>query len=149
MSKMSREDLLKLLAKCSPRTRKTVIRVVDGRMSQDDAAFVQEQVSFIEPDMTVRTVDFISSRLCDAGHAIDQQNRLVGQCSICKAYVCSQCQAATCGRCGLLVCGAHARVYGEGEAYCSRCHPLALLRWLVLGERRRGDGRRDMEKGGR
>jgi len=139
MSKMSREDLLKLLAKCNPRTRKTVIRVVEGRMSQDDAAFVQEQVSFIEPDMTVRTVDFVSSRLCDAGHAIDQQTRLIGQCqhNNCSAYVCSQPGCGyTCGRCGMVLCRQHARVYMEGEAYCTKCHPMVLLRWLVLGKRR-------------
>ena len=139
MGKMSREDLLKLLAKCNPRTRKTVIRVVEGRVSQDDAAFIQEQVSFIEPDMTVRTVDFISSRLCDAGHAIDQQTRLIGQCqhNHCSVYVCSHPGGGfTCGRCGMVLCRRHAWLCGESEAYCSRCRPLVFLRGLILGRRK-------------
>jgi len=138
MSKMSREDILKLLAKCNPRTRKTVIRRVEGKVSKDDAPFIQEQLSMIEPDMTVRQIDFISSRLCDAGHAIDQQTRLIGQCqhSGCSAYVCSHAGCGYTCRCGRLFCRRHVHVYGADEAYCSRCHPIALLRWLIVGKRR-------------
>lgn len=139
MSKMSREDLLKLLAKCNPRTRRTTVRQIEGKVSQDDVSFIQEQLSMLEPDLTVRQVDFIGSRLCDAGHAIDQQTRLIGQCQHkgCSAYVCSHPGCGfTCARCGMLGCRHHMHVYETGEAYCSRCHPIALLRWLVLGKRR-------------
>jgi hypothetical protein len=138
MSKLSRDDLLKLLAKCSPRTRKTVMRVIEGKVSQDDAPFVQEQVSMLEPDLTVRQIDFVSSRLCDSGHALDQQTRLIGQCQHrgCSAYVCSHPECGYTCCCGRLFCRRHVHVYGAGEAYCSRCHPVALLRWLIMGKRR-------------
>ena len=83
MAKETLDKLLELLAKCNPRTRKTVMRVVEGKASQDNAAFIQEQLSFIEQDasgMTVRSVDFISSRTCDYGHLQDQHTRLVAVC---------------------------------------------------------------------
>jgi DNA-directed RNA polymerase subunit RPC12/RpoP len=139
MSKMSREDLLKLLAKCNPRTRKTVIRVLEGKVSQDDAAFIQEQLSFIEPDLTVRQVDFVSSRLCDAGHALDPQTRLIGQCQYpgCQIYICSTAGCGyTCSRCGKLVCRIHARQHGANEVTCLRCSWFVFLRELILGKRK-------------
>ena len=137
MSEKTREEILDLLRRCNPRTRKTVLRVIEGKVSQDNAAFIQEQLSFIEPDMTVRTVDFVSSRLCDAGHALDQQNRLLGICqhNNCSANVCSHPGCGYTCRCGRLFCHRHVRVYGD-EAYCSRCYPAALLRWLILGKRK-------------
>jgi len=136
----TRDELLELLAKCNPRTRKTVMRVVEGKASQDNAAFIQEQLSFIEQDangMTVRSVDFISSRTCDFGHLQDQHTRLVAVCEICGTHTCSTAGCNyTCARCGRALCRRHASVYGDGEAYCPKCHPLALLRWLVFGKRR-------------
>lgn len=137
MNEKTREEFLKLLERSNPRTRKTVMRVIEGKVSQDDAAFIQEQLSFVEPDLTVRSVDFVSSRTCDFGHLQDQQTRLVAVCGQCGAYTCSApgCSLA-CARCGVALCRRHARVHGEGEAYCSRCWPVALLRWLVLGKRK-------------
>jgi hypothetical protein len=137
MDEKTREELLDLLSKCNPRTRRTVMRVVEGKVSQDNAAFIQEQLSFVEPDLTVRTVDFISSRTCDFGHLQDQQTRLVAVCQACGLHTCSTPGCGfTCVRCGVALCRQHARVYGEGEAYCAKCHPVVLLRWLVLGKRR-------------
>ena len=80
MSEKTREELLDLLRRCSPRTRRTVMRVVEGKVSRDNAAFIQEQLSMVESDLTVRQVDFISSRTCDFGHLLDQQTRLVAVC---------------------------------------------------------------------
>lgn len=138
MAENTRDQLLELLKRCSPRTRKTVMRVVEGKVSQDNAAFIQEQLSFMEPDMTVRSVDFISSRCCDFGHLQDQHVRLVAVCEICGAHTCSTSGCSfTCARCGRALCRRHAvSVYGDNEAYCSTCRPVALLRWLVLGKRR-------------
>ena len=137
MGKMSRQDFLDLLAKCNPRTRKTVLRVIEGKVDADGAAFVQEQLSMLEPDLTVRQVDFVSSRTCSFGHMQDQQTRLVAVCEVCGVYTCSTPGCSfTCARCGKALCRRHSRVYGESEAYCSRCHPLALLRWLILGNRK-------------
>ena len=140
MAEETRDELLELLAKCNPRTRKTVMRVLEGKASQDNAAFIQEQMSFIEQDasgMTVRSVDFVSSRTCDFGHLQDQHTRLTATCEICGAHTCSTAGCSyTCARCSRALCRRHASVYSSDEAYCSKCHPLALLRWLVLGKRR-------------
>jgi len=112
------------------------MRVVEGKVSQDNAAFIQEQLSFIEPDMTARQVDFVSSRTCSFGHLQDQQVRLVGVCEVCGAFTCSAPGCSfTCGRCGKAVCRGHARVYGETESYCSHCARVVWLRELVLGRR--------------
>ena len=127
MSKITRQDLLDLL----------VMRVIEGKVSQDNAAFVQEQLNFVEPDLTVRSVDFVSSRTCDFGHLLDQQTRLVAVCERCGLHTCSAPGCGfTCTRCGIALCRRHASVYAEGEAYCTTCHLLALVRWLVLGKRR-------------
>lgn len=137
MSDKTREDLLELLKKCNPRTRRTTKRVVEGKVSQDGAAFVQEKMDFLEPDMTVRSVDFISSRTCDAGHMLDQHTRLIGVCEVCGSHTCSTVGCGyTCARCGSSICRRHVYVYSADEAYCSRCHPLVLLKWLILGKRR-------------
>lgn len=137
MAENTRDELLELLKRCNPRTRKTVMRVIEGKVAQDKAAFIQEQLNFMEPDATVRSVDFISSRTCDFGHLQDQHTRLVAVCEICGVHTCSTAGCSyTCARCGRALCRRHASVYEDGEAYCSGCHPLVLLRWLVLGKRR-------------
>ena len=138
MARITRQDFLDQSSRGGPRTRKTVTRVVEGKVSQDNAAFVQEQLSFIEQDMTVRSVDFISSRTCDAGHMLDQHTRLVAVCEVCGAHTCSTAGCGyTCARCGRAICRRDASmIYANDEAYCSTCHPLVLLRWLVLGKRR-------------
>ena len=146
MARMTREEFLDLLARSNPRTRKTTTRIVEGKASEDGAAFVQEELNCVDPSMTVRSVNLMATRFCDADHVLDQTTRLVARCRICNALTCSAPGCSfTCARCHAPVCAAHASVYGEGEAYCPRCHPRALLRWLVLGERRRGEGRADRE----
>lgn len=137
MPERTREDLLKLLARSNPRTRRTVLRVIEGRVSDDDIAFIQEQMSFVAPDMTVRNVDFVGVRLCSAGHVLGQEQHLVAQCSRCSAWTCSAPGCThTCSSCNAILCSACARVYGPDEAYCTRCYPRVLLRWVVLGSRR-------------
>ncbi len=137
MAEETLDELLDRFAKCNPKTRKTVRRSIGGKVSEDNAAFVQEQLSFVEPDMTVRSVDVIATKTCDAGHLLDQHTRLVGLCEICGSHTCSTAGCSyTCARCGRALCRNHASVYENNEAYCSRCHPLVLLRWLVLGKRR-------------
>jgi len=133
----TRAELLDLLARSNPRTRRTVLRVIEGRVSQDDVAFIQEQLTFVDPTMTVRNVDFVGVRLCSAGHVLGQEQRLVAQCARCSAYTCSVPGCThICSRCNVTICNTCAHVYGPDEAYCARCHPRALLRWLVIGSRR-------------
>jgi len=137
MAEETRDELLELLKQCNPRTRKTVMRVIEGKVSRDKAAFIQEQLSFMEPDMTVRSVDVIATKTCDAGHLLDQHVRLIAVCEVCGLHTCSTPGCSfTCARCGRALCRRHASVYGDNEAYCSTCQPVALLRWLVLGKRR-------------
>jgi len=118
--------------KGNPRTRKTVMRVIEGKVDQDGAAFIQEQLNYIAPDMTVRSVDVISSRTCSFGHLQDQQTRLVASCEICQAYTCSApgCSFSfSCCHCGRAVCKRHGHLYSDGEVYCSRCRPI---KWLKM-----------------
>jgi hypothetical protein len=137
MAERTRGDFLNLLRRSNPRTRKTVMRVIEGKADQDGAAFVQEQLNFIDPEMTVRSVDFISSRTCSFGHLQDQQTRLTGVCERCGAVTCSTPGCSqSCQRCGRAYCRAHISVYSNGEAYCARCRPWALVRWLILGKKR-------------
>jgi hypothetical protein len=136
MARMTREEFLDLLARSNPRTRKTTTRIIEGRASEDNTAFVQEELNFVDPSMTVRSVNLIATRFCDSDHVLDQTTRLVARCRICNALTCSAPGCSfTCARCRAPVCAAHIRVYDEKEAYCSRCMPLAWLRWLIVGKR--------------
>jgi hypothetical protein len=145
MRERTRRDYINLMRGSRPRTRKTVTRVIEGKVDQDGATFIQEQLSFVEPDLTVRQVDFISSRTCSFGHLTDQQVRLVGKCERCESITCSTPGCSfTCSRCGKALCRRHAHVYGQvdgnsrnpPEAYCSSCRLPVLLRRIVLGRRR-------------
>lgn len=76
MSEKTREELLALLKQCNPRQRSMVIQGVEGRASEDKVAYMKEQLSFMEADLTTREVTFISSRLCDCDKLISQKNVL-------------------------------------------------------------------------
>jgi len=136
MSRLTRQELLDLLAQSNPRTRKTTLRLLEDSVSEDQVAFLQEELSFMSQDMTVRLVNLICSRTCDFGHVQDQQTRIVSRCSYCHAWTCSAPGCSfTCQRCGHAVCRAHARLHGEKEVCCSHCAPLVWLRELILGKR--------------
>jgi len=140
MPERTRRDFLNLLAASNPRTRKTTTRIIEGKVSEDDVAFVQEEMSFVQPDATVRSVNLIVSRRCDQGHLQDQQTRLVAVCEICGACTCSTPGCGfTCARCGIAICRRHASVWGQNEAYCPRCRWFALLRRLVVGNEQRSE----------
>jgi hypothetical protein len=137
MPEQNRGDFLDLLRRSNPRSRRTVVRVIEGKADQDGAAFVQEQLSMVEADLTVRQVDFISSRTCSCGHLQDQQTRLTAVCEPCGAVTCSTPGCSfTCSRCGKALCRRHAHVSGEDEVYCSGCWVWALLRRAIMGKRR-------------
>ena len=133
MSKLTRQQFLDEFGKGTPRTRKTTARLVEGKVDQDGAAFVQEVMNFVGPDLTVRQVDVISSRTCSSGHLQDQHTKLTGVCEVCGAITCSVVGCGyTCTRCGKALCRRHAYPYGENEVYCPRCRPWKWLR-LFLG----------------
>jgi len=137
MSRMSREDFLDELGRSNPRTRRTTVRRIEGRASQDGAPFVQEELNFVDPDMTVRSVNYIGTRTCDFGHLQDQQTRLVAVAECCGAITCSANGCSyTCTNCGRAICRPHAKVYDDGEVCCPRCRPLAFFRRLIKGKRR-------------
>ncbi len=136
MDEKTREELLALLQKCNPRTRRTVMHVIEGKVSQDNTAFIQEQLSMVEPDLTVRQVDFISSRTCDFGHLQNSATRLVAVCQVCRRHTCSAPGCSfTCVRCGVALCRQDAKTYDNGEVFCPRCRPFAWLRRLIVGKR--------------
>ena len=131
---LTRRELLAYLRRCSPRTRSTVIRAVEGRVSSDGVAFIKEHMEFVEPDMvTTRTVDFVSARTCEFGHLLDEKNRLVSTSSCCGAMTCSvEGCSLNCIRCGASLCRRHASVYADGEVYCASCKSY---KWLKVGLR--------------
>jgi len=118
MSEISRKEFLDLLAKCDPKTRKTALRVVDGKVDQDHAMYIQEELDFVDSDMTVRSISHVSARTCSFGHLQDPKTRLVGLCETCGKFTCSaQGCSFTCVRCGRALCRRHASVH-KGQAYC-------------------------------
>jgi hypothetical protein len=143
MSDLTRDALLKLLKQCAPRTRKTVLRVLEGKASQDGVAFVQERMDFMEPDLTVRSVDLVVSRTCDSGHLQDQHTHLAAVCEQCGAITCSTPGCSlNCVRCARALCRRHAHVYADGDVYCRACRPLKWLRlFFDLDDRKKEDRR--------
>ena len=122
MSEMTRKELLDLLAKCEPKTRKTSMRVIEGKAGPGRAAYIQEKADFVDADSTVRSVDFISSRTCSFGHLQDQKTCLVSVCEECHLYTCSaQGCSFTCVRCGRAICRNCTFLHAEKDAYCPTC----------------------------
>jgi hypothetical protein len=128
MPEKTREELLEYLKTCNPRTRNTFIQMIEGKVSENDsAAFVREKLSFMEQDLTPREVTFVSSRLCDCGKLISQNNALQGKCQHrgCRRYVCAECARTCCGR---TLCPRHYTESRSGKVHCRRCRPVALLK---------------------
>jgi len=131
MSEMTRKELLDLLAKCDPKTRKTSMRVIEGKVGENRATYIQETVDFVDSDMTVRSVDFISSRTCSFGHLQDQKIRLVSVCEECHSYTCSaEGCSFTCVRCGQALCRHCASLRSNKDAYCPKCR---WYKYLMIG----------------
>ncbi len=130
---LNRKELLAFLKRCNPRTRSTVIRAIEGRVSTDGVAFIKEHVEAMEPDNTIHTIDFVSARECDFGHLLDEKNRLVSRASCCGALTCAEegC-SLNCVRCGASLCRRHASIYADGEVYCASCKSH---KWLQVGLR--------------
>ncbi len=139
MSKMTRKAFLRQFRKGNPRTQKTTLRIVEGKVTDDNAAYVQDVLSYVAPDLTAQQLDIITSRTCSFGHLQDQSTRLTARCEVpgCKAVTCSTPGCShTCGRCGRALCRRHVHLYDgdkKEEAYCTRCWPWVFFRKLVLG----------------
>jgi len=128
MSEMTRKELLDLLAKSEPKTRNTSMRVIEGKVDQDGAAFIRENVSFVDTDLTVRSVDFTSSRTCSFGHLQDQKTCLVSVCEECHLYTCSAPGCSfTCIRCGRAICRDCTFLHAKKDAYCPKCKWYAYI----------------------
>lgn len=122
MNEKSRKEFLDLLAKSDTKTRETSLRAIDGKVDQDHAEYIQEKLSFVDSDMTVRSVSHVSSRTCSFGHLLDPKTRLAAVCEVCGKYTCStEGCSYTCVRCSRALCGRHAKLHA-GQAYCSRCN---------------------------
>jgi len=120
---VTRKELLARVRRCSPRARKTVLRVIEGKVSQDGAAFIKETFDLLEPDGTARSIDFFSARTCDCGHLLGE-TKLVAVCEACGRYTCSAPGCSfTCMACGGAFCRRDVSVYADGEAYCWKCRP--------------------------
>jgi len=123
MAKKTRDEILEYLKTCSPRARNTVIQMIEGKVSENDAAtFVKETLSFMESDLTPRQLTFVSSRLCDCGKLVSQENPLHGKCQHlgCTRYICASC-VRVCEHCKKTYCGRHSKQYKAGDTYCIKC----------------------------
>jgi len=129
MAKESIEEILRRFEQSNPRQQTTSISSIEGKASEDSVGFTKEQLSFIQEDLTTRSVVITSSRLCNCGKIITQKTSLAGSCQNrgCKNLVCSEC-IRTC-RCGKTFCPKHAKIYRDGEIYCSTCKPF---KWLKI-----------------
>ena len=141
MDHVSGKELKEQMKKSPVRTRHTTVQEVEGFASADKVGYVKEEMSFLETDGTAREVTFISSRLCDCGRLLGQENPIFGTCQHrgCTGFTCSEC-ARTCTRCGGTFCPVHATVYRDGEIFCHRCKPIKWLKLFfgVNSERNKG-----------
>jgi len=136
MAENTREELLELLKRSSPRTRRTVLRALEGSADVDNVAFVEDTLDFIEPDQTVRSVKFIASRTCTFGHVLDTHTHVVAVAQCCGAVTCSaEGCSLNCSRCGKSICIRHSHRVG-GRTYCRRCFFGGVLRYLVFGKKK-------------
>ena len=129
MNERTREDFLRLLRQSSPRQRSTTAGAIGGAASEDSVGYVREELAFVQPDLTTRSVTFYESRLCDCGRLLTAKNPLKGRCSEtgCNRLQCDGCLGVCC-RCRRTVCPAHYGQYGDGTIYCVRCRPFKLLK---------------------
>ena len=137
MAKESVEEIFRRFEQSNPRQQTTSISSIEGKASEDSVGFTKEQLSFVQPDFTTRTVVITSSRTCDCGRLLSP-NSLVGTCQHngCKCFVCSEC-ARIC-RCGKTFCPRHATIYRDGEIYCSTCKPFKWLKiFFCIGNERK------------
>lgn len=132
MNENTREELLELLNRSSPRARKTIIRALGGKADTDNLAFVKETLDFVQPDQTVRSVEFLDSRTCSSGHLQDDKTRFVSIAQCCGAVTCSVEGCSLNCRCGKSLCRRHAHLVA-GQPYCSRCFLGGLLRYVIFG----------------
>lgn len=140
MEKLTRDALLEHLKSCNPKTLTTFLQVIDGKVSEQDAApFIREEASFIDEDMTTRRVTLLASRLCDCGKLVSSKNALKGKCQHrgCTRFVCAEC-CAVCWRCGRTLCPRHSKRHLDGDISCSGwCRTLKYLQKLFdIGKRR-------------
>ena len=144
MPDMSREEIESLAAKSTGQARKSAIRAVEGKVSEDNVTQSQHQYNFVDEDLTVRSIDYVGTRLCDFGHAIGQgqQTQITGRCEVCAKFTCSSSTEGghncsySCLRCGKALCRPHAHVYAEGQTYCSNCKWYKTLMILFDGIRK-------------
>jgi len=119
----SRKELLDIVAKSEPKTRTTSMRVIEGKADENRATYIHEHVDFVDSDMTVRSVDFTSSRTCSFGHLQDQKKvHLFSVCDECHSRTCTaEGCSFTCVRCGRAVCRNCASLHANKDAYCPKC----------------------------
>ena len=135
MPDMSREEIEALAAKSTGQTRKSAIRAIEGKVSEDNVAQSQHQYNFMDEDLTVRSIDYVGTRTCDFGHILGQgqQAQITGRCEVCEKFTCSSSTedghkcSYNCIRCGKALCRPHAHVYSDGQAYCSNCRSYKIL----------------------
>lgn len=133
MSECSREELLRLLYRCSPRTRRTMLWVLEGDVAEDDVVYVREELSFMEADNTVRNVEIVSSRLCSGRRVLDTRIVARAQCRgvrVCNTEGCMRVSS----RCRMTSCQRHTR-FLHGKPFCRRCRILSVLTNLIIGRK--------------
>jgi hypothetical protein len=130
MAKESVEEIFRRFEQSNPRQQTDRIYNIEGKVSEDNIGSTNVQLSFLQPDLTTRSVVIASARTCDCGKLVSQKNSIAGICQHrgCTNFTCSECVRVCC-RCGRVCCPGHASVYGGVEIYCHRCRPL---KWIKI-----------------
>ena len=129
MPDMSREEIEALADKSTGQTRRSAIRILEGKASEDNVTQSQHQYNFIDENLTVRSIDYVGTRTCDFGHVLGQgqQAQITARCEVCGKLTCSMSMDSgprcsfNCLHCGKALCRPHAHIYVDGQVYCSNC----------------------------
>ena len=132
-SQVEFDALTERVARQAPVTRKTTVRVFNGKLSDAGELFSRENAEFIDGNF-IETIDLLNWSNCDFGHLIGSNGvEVAGRCFRCRRWVCSAPGCArTCVRCGRVCCGQHSFVTADG-AYCHDHVPAYLGKKAALG----------------
>ena len=139
MAKESIEEILRQFEQSNPRQQTDRIYAVEGKVSEDNVGSTSLQLTYLQPDLTTRSVFINSARTCDCGKLVSQKNLVAGACQHggCNHFTCSECMRVCC-RCGRVFCPEHSSVYAGEEIYCHRCRPIKWLKaFFDIGNERK------------
>jgi len=128
-------DLQQVIQSDGSYTRKRSARILDGPLSNGQAAWRREETRAVDDEGNIHVIDrsWTCHGLC--GCVLTQETGQV-VCAECGGVVCKE-HAIECGHCHRRFCPAHAVLYGRDDrqvTYCQRHRWIHYLK-LILGVR--------------